>query len=286
MLRALLNIILSLFLLSCPPALFAQQSNNELHIASFNIHYITPNQEDDGWTDRKQAVISVLNDINADVIAFQEMETFVGGSFSQRNLQLEWIQANISGYKVAAFGKPEIYPNTQPILYRADKYNMQQQGFFFFSTTPDSIYSRQWDDRYPYFCSWVRLRDTATQQDFYVFNVHNDYNSDSNRLKTSKLIAERIRQIVPEATPVIVLGDFNALSWFEELRIIERAGLEVIPPTGSTNRLLGLHILPAIDHILVSEHFEVMSPISVWRERYDGVYPGDHNPVSVRLRIR
>ncbi len=283
MLRTLLNIALLLGLITSPVTVLAQQNDNELYIASFNIHYITPNREDDGWTERKQAVIRVLKDINADVIAFQEMETFVGGHFSPRNLQLEWIQSNISSYKVAAYDKPEIYPNTQPILYRGDKYSMQEQGFFFFSPTPDTIYSRQWDGRYPYFCSWARLRHNATQQDFYIFNIHNDYNSNDNRLKTSALIAERIKQIVPQDTPVIVLGDFNALSWFEELRIIEKAGLNVVPPTGSTNRLLGMHILPAIDHILISSQFKPLAPIKVWRDRYDGIYPGDHNPISVRL---
>ena len=91
MTRVLFNTVLLFCLLCSAPAL-SQQNNNELHIASFNIHYITPNRADDGWTDRKQAVIEVLQDIDADVIAFQEMETFVGGSFSQRNLQLEWIE--------------------------------------------------------------------------------------------------------------------------------------------------------------------------------------------------
>ena len=38
-----------------------------------------------------QAVVDVLRDMNADIVAFQEMETFTRGHFNTRNLQLEFL---------------------------------------------------------------------------------------------------------------------------------------------------------------------------------------------------
>ena len=83
--------------------------------------------------------------------------------------------------------------------------------------------------------------------------------------------------------PIIVLGDFNASKGLKEIRLLEALGLRVVPPCGATNRILGMHLLPAIDHILISEEFKPKSEIKIWRNRYEGVYPADHYPISVTL---
>ena len=273
---------ITLFFLVLPGKVLAQYSC-DLHIATFNIHYIMPNDKNDDWEKRKHAVTRVLQDIDADIVAFQEMETFEGGHYNNRNLQLDWIHSTTTGYKIAATGDPAVFPSTQPIIYKSNKYILLDQGFFFFSKTPDKIYSRQWNGGYPYFCSWVKFRSKCRDKEFYLFNVHNDFKSRSNRLKTSELIADRINKVVQEATPIIVLGDFNALKGFEEFRLFELNGFSVLPPGGATIRILGMHLLPAIDHILISKEFRPQSDIKVWRNRYDGVYPADHYPISVRL---
>ena len=83
--------------------------------------------------------------------------------------------------------------------------------------------------------------------------------------------------------PIIVLGDFNAPKKFKEIRLLERIGLSVVPPSGATNRVLGMHLLPAIDHILINDTVRLQSDIKVWRDRYNSVYPADHYPVSVKV---
>ena len=266
-------------------ALSVEQPGHVHHIASFNVHYIVPGESQNDWEERKHAVTRVLADMDADIIAFQEMETFDGGSFSERNLQLDWVMSSTTGYEATAVGDPRVFPHTQPILYKTDKYEAIDQGFFFFSETPDEIYSRQWDGRYPYFCSWVQFTIKNGGKDFFIFNVHNDYKSRSNRLKTSELIAARIKQIAPKNAPIVVVGDFNAPRWAKELALLGDAGLTVVNPGGSTNRLFGISFLPAIDHILVSAEFKPQSEIQVWRNSYNGIYPGDHFPISTLLKL-
>ena len=278
--------ILIALVLSIPISLSKQvftQSSDVHHVASFNIHYIVPNDKDDDWERRKHAVTNILIEMDADIVAFQEMETFDGGHYSKRNLQLDWVVASTSGYEVAAIGAPDVFPHTQPIIYKDDKYTVIDQGFFFFSDTPDEIYSRQWNGSYPYFCSWVQLHIKKSERAFYVFNVHNDYKSRSNRLETSRLIADRIEELVDEDTPIIILGDFNVPKWGKELDVLRAIGFKLVSPDGSTNRILGLPILPAIDHILVRADVKLHDDIRVWRNRYDGVYPGDHFPISIEL---
>ena len=281
MFRILIALVLSIQILLTEEVL--SQSSDVHHVASFNIHYIVPNDKDDDWQRRKHAVTNILIEMDADIVAFQEMETFDGGHYSKRNIQLDWVVSSTTGYEVAAIGAPDVFPHTQPIIYKEDKYTVIDQGFFFFSDTPDEIYSRQWNGSYPYFCSWVQLHINNAEGAFYVFNVHNDYKSRSNRLETSRLITDRLEEIVDEDLPIIILGDFNVPKWGKELDILSPIGLKIVPPDGSTNRILGLPILPAIDHILVSADFKLHDDIRVWRNRYDGVYPSDHFPISIEL---
>ncbi|EAR09006.1 endonuclease/exonuclease/phosphatase family protein [Reinekea blandensis] len=275
----LLSVSVVLSLLLCATAL----AGTPLRVASHNIHYILPNNPDDDWETRRDAVIAVIDDMAADILAFQEMESFVGG-VNHQNLQLDWVLEHHPDYNAGAFSdNADQFPITQPILYRRDRFSLQTQGFFFFSETPDVIYSRQWDGRYPYFVSWVELFDHTNDRNLFVFNFHNDFASRSNRRQSSELTAERIEQIAGE-TPVILLGDFNAPVWFREVERFEPK-LTPIKPGGSTNRILGLKLLPAIDHILISDDFVADTDVQVWDRRYGGEYPSDHFPISADIRF-
>ena len=255
-----------------------------IRVASHNIHYILPNDPDDDWSERRDAVVAVIEAMAPDILAFQEMESFIGGTNSE-NLQLDWVLRHYPQLAAGAYHEDaDRYPITQPILYRTERFSLTRQGFFFFSETPDVIYSHQWDGRYPYYCSWVELMDRRTNRSFYVFNFHNDFASRSNRRQSSALTAQRIEQIAGDA-PVILLGDFNAPVWFREVEHFEPIGLTPIKPDGSTNRVLGLKLLPAIDHILISEDFESPESIRVWDGKYDGHYPSDHFPISADIRF-
>lgn len=62
-------------------------------------------------------------------MAFQEMESFVGGSVSPMNLTLDWLLENNPDHAVAAVGKPAEFPSTQPIPIRKSRLNSAGCGF-------------------------------------------------------------------------------------------------------------------------------------------------------------
>lgn len=253
-------------------------------IASFNIHYIAPNQQRLNWDDRKQAVLHVIDAMQADIIGFQEMETFAGGHYNEENRQLDWVLAHFSQYGATAVGDPRLYPSTQPILYNTARFRPVQQGFFFFSETPEVIYSATYNGSYPAFCSWAQLLDMATTQHFTVFNVHFDYSSIANRQRSARLVAERLRPLVEKGEAVLLLGDINAPRFFPVARILENIPLTLAPPRGATyhfNR--GINLLPAIDHFFYSTQFTQIGKVQVMRQAYDGIWPGDHYPLWVEL---
>ncbi len=278
-------ILITMALMNYPSGIVASQSD-DIRISTFNIHYVSAGQKKLDWNKRKQAVVEAIRELDADIIAFQEMETFAGGSFNQENKQLDWVLKHFPEYEAGAYGDAAVYPNTQPILYRSNRFEETDKGFFFFSDTPDIIYSRTFNGSWPAFCSWTKLTDRTTNQDFYIYNVHFEYKSMSNRGKSAALVKERLSPVVSQNHPVILVGDINAPSFSPTARKLKSIPLSLVKPDGATfhfNR--GINLLPAIDHIFVSENISISSKVERLKKKYNNVWPTDHYPVTVGVRL-
>lgn len=255
-----------------------------LRVASFNIHYTTPNQEDIVWDERRDAVRQVIGEMQADIIAFQEMETFVGGHFNTENIQLDWVLEHYPGYSVGAYGDAAEFPITQPIIFRTDRFVLRDQGWFFYSETPDEIYSRTFNDSYPAFTTWVDLEHRDSGERLVVVNNHFDYGSGRNRRLSAALVAERIEPWLDAGVPTVLLGDFNAPSFWSPMGSLKKQGLDLLRPAGSTfhfNR--GWNLIPAIDHIMINPALNQVNRLQRFDDAYQGYYPSDHYPIQVEL---
>lgn len=256
-----------------------------LRVATYNVHYIMLRQATGPWSvgdweRRKGPLDLAFKAVNADVIAFQEMESFGGRSGSDVNLTLDWLLENNTGYAAAATGDPAVFPSTQPILYRTDRLEMRDQGWFFFSQTPDVIYARTYNGSYPAFASWAVFRDRRDGREFRVINIHTDYGSRSNRLRSAELTAARARPWIDAGETVFVVGDFNARRGDQTLRLIEETGVTFAPVTGASyhfNR--GLNLFGAIDHIGYVGTARLAGDPVVLRQKFAGEWPTDHYPV-------
>ncbi|MBT3273650.1 MAG: endonuclease [Spirochaetales bacterium] len=254
--------------------------------ATMNVHYVSLRNGVENWEERRESVSCLLADLGPDIAVFQEMETFGGRDKSAENLQLSWLQDQLPQYQFAAVGDPDTYPSTQPIMYRPDIFEALEQGFFFFSPQPDDIYSRPWKGGYPSFCSWVLFRFIPTDKSFYVYNVHLDFSSPSTRVSSSRLIVERISSRRNPDAPVLLLGDFNSFRTFKTIKILTDADLSVSLNRKSTFHFnIGMNLIPAIDHVLVSDELLLYSA-EVVRSRYNRVWPSDHYPVISQIGFR
>ena len=272
-------------LVACSPRAVPLQDapGGTLRVASYNVHYIILSQETGAWSvgdweRRKGPLDAAFQAVNADIMAFQEMESFGRGMDKNINLARDWLLARNPDYAAAANGDAAVFPSTQPIFYRKDRLRLLDQGWFFFSETPNVIYSRTFNGSWPAFASWARFAVDGTEMR--VVNVHNDYASLSNRRLSSDLIAKRIKPWIDAGEKVMVVGDFNARAGGEPLTIVERVGIDFVPVTGATvhfNR--GLNLFGAIDHLGVSEGVRLVGETQVLRQRFDGEWPTDHYPV-------
>ena len=262
-----------------------------LRVATYNVHYIILSRETGAWSvgdwDRRKGPMDLaFKKVAADVIGFQEMESFAFRSTNNVNLTLDWLLENNPGYAAAAVGDPADFPSTQPILYRTARLEMLDQGWFFFSDTPDVIYSRTFNGSFPAFASWAQFRDRQSGAEFRVINIHTDFASRSNRIKTVELVTARIGPWIAADETVFLIGDLNARMMDRPVKMLEAAGLTFSPVRGATYHLnRGLNLFGAIDHIAYRGAVAPVGAPVVIREKFDGEWPTDHYPVVADFRL-
>nr|WP_235971359.1 endonuclease/exonuclease/phosphatase family protein [Palleronia pontilimi] len=267
------------------------RDGSALRIATYNVHYIVLADQTGPWSvgdweRRKGPLDQAFKALDADLVAFQEMESFRSGSDGSVNLARDWLLDRNPGYGLHVSGDWTEFPSTQPMLYRRDRLEPLDQGWFFFSETPDQLYSRTFNGSYPAFASWGQFRDKRDGAVFTVVNAHTDYASRQNRLLSAELIARRIAPRVAAGDTVFLTGDLNARLGDRTLEIVENAGLTFAPVRGATYHFdRGLNLFRAIDHIAFTDDVTLVSDPVVLRRRFDGEWPTDHYPVAVDVRL-
>ena len=263
----------------------APPQGDALRIASYNVHYIWLDRETGAWSvgdweRRKGPLDSAFKALNADVVAFQEMESFQRGDDGSVNLARDHLLAGNPDYGVAATGDWRTFPTTQPLFYMKDRLQPIDQGWFFFSETPDVIYSRTFNGSFPAFASWAQFQDRGTGARFRVVNVHFEYSSRSNRLLSAALTRDRIKPWIDAGETVFLVGDLNALHGAQTMDILEESGVVFDRTPGATYHLnRGVHVLGAIDHLARTPNVTLDAGPVVLQERFDGEWPSDHHPV-------
>ncbi|MEM7252719.1 MAG: endonuclease/exonuclease/phosphatase family protein [Pseudomonadota bacterium] len=287
---------LSLILAGCgatqsTPPLTSPTDPTVLRIASHNVHYIMLGKETGRWSvgdwhRRKRAVDMAFKAIAPDIIAFQEMESFRSGSDGSVNLARDFLLEENPDYAAAANGDWRTFPSTQPIFYRTDRLTLLDQGWFFFSDTPDVIYSRTFDGSYPAFASWARFQPRAPQSAFLVMNIHFEYKSAFNRERSAALVVDRLATWTDRGEPVILIGDVNARLGSDTISQLETSGVRFAPFDGATYHFnVGLNLFNAIDHIATTPNISWANRPLIVRRQFDGTWPSDHYPIVLDIRL-
>lgn len=256
-----------------------------LRIATHNVHYIDLRAPSGpwsraGWERRKGALDDAFKAMDADIVAFQEMESFEGGNGSSVNLARDFLLGANPDFAAAASGDWRAFPSTQPIFYRTDRLRLVDQGWFFFSETPDVLYSRTFDGSWPAFASWADFAQIGGGRTFRVVNVHFEYRSAGNRKLSAALVRDRVAPVVDGGRPVFLVGDLNARHGSPTMRRLEEAGIVFAPVAGATYHInRGVNLLFAIDHIGATPDLRRIGGPVVLRRRFGGAWPSDHYPV-------
>lgn len=259
-----------------------------LTVGSFNILKIWGERSIPHWEQRKDGVFAALARENVDIVGFQEVQNNRGAPYAP-SLQRADLALAFPDYGWAGAGSPYRMPTENPVMFRRDRLEFIDEGWFFLSETPGELHSISWGANDPVSVTWLRLRDRRNGQRLLVLNTHFDHIAIRSKRNGARLIRDFLAAEQRPDEVVIALGDFNAFPGSRPLRLIQQAGLRHAlsgSRTGSYHGGRGITLWPRIDHILISDGLSVaQSGISYFREG-DGTWPSDHFPVFAGLVYR
>lgn len=259
----------------------------DLGVMSFNIRYGTANDGENRWPLRRELLMDVVRQDNADVIGLQEA----------LHDQIVEMTTALPAYGVIGVGRDDGATRGEyaAILYRRDRFHVAESGTFWFSDTPSVVASKSWGNTITRICTWARLVD-RTGGAFWVFNVHLDHQSQPSRERSTALLAERIRGRSAPHEPVIVTGDFNVGEKNAALPVLIGGTSPLLvdtfrrrhPTATEVGTFTGFDVTRTtgdkIDYVLTTPDVEVLKAAIV-RTALNTRLPSDHFPVTATLRL-
>ena len=267
------------FLLILTLALF--QQTEPIKAISYNIRYNNPKDGMNVWENRKETVVSLLKDENADFMGLQEVVY----------PQLQDLIGALKSYKHIGVGRKDGKTKGEysPIFYKKEKYKLLESNTFWLSETPDSV-SKGWDASLERICTYGLFQNRVTQDIIWVFNTHFDHRGVLARAKSIDLITKKVKALNQENLPLIITGDFNLTpnqapiqkmqSDFEDVQ----KNLAVSDPYYGTSNGFNVEKISErrIDYIFI-KGLKAFQARHLYKKTPMGGWASDHHPVIVLL---
>lgn len=274
-----------------PAALVAQEATSSaeapltLDVMTFNIRTAAGRDGDNAWPNRKELVIETIRGLDPHLLGLQEV----------LGEQIDFLEEELPEYRWLGVDRGlnggRGLSEATPLFYRHRELVPIESGTFWLSGDPDRPSRRR---RVGRIVTWARFHHLETRRQIYVFNTHFTLRRGPRQVASASRINARIAEL-PPGSPVIVMGDFNAVAessdtWDAAISgglrdawtiAHERHGPPLTsngfgpPPEGREGR---------IDWILVGGPVQVPSIRTVVHSS-EGRYPSDHYPVAARLEI-
>ena len=259
-----------------------------LQVMSYNIRQSLANDRSNNWCYRRGASERMVKVVRPALIGTQETCPE----------QRQFLDSVLVGYKSVGVGRDDgkNAGEAMAVYYDTAVFTLQNWGTFWLSETPDVV-SFGWDAACRRTCTWAYLKLNATGQTVAFFNTHLDHVGHVARREEVKLIAQKIKELVPdENIPVILTADFNTPAdnpIFKPLKEIMQEARSTCPITDRRNTFnnwgkteggdINSDGEECIDHIF----FRGMEGLvfKVHTENYGAPYISDHYPVSALLRL-
>lgn len=157
---------------------------------------------DNAWDKRRKAVVRMFESEDPDVFGVQEMLPD----------QQKYLRNELQEYDMVGVGRDDGLDEGEcmGIFYKKNRFDLLQSGTFWLSETP-TMPSKGWDAACKRTVTYVQLKERKSGKKFFYFNTHLDHVGHVARQESVKLIAAKIRELVPDTNSVIILGgDMNS----------------------------------------------------------------------------
>lgn len=260
----------------CAPAAQAK-------VICFNIRYENAVDGDHIWSNRRQAILRMIDTESPEFLGIQEgLEP-----------QVEFLDSMLVNYTYVGVGRDDGITQGEyaAIFYDSTRVIKLTDGFFWLCPTPDQP-ALGWDAVCVRIASWGQfaLKSNPTES-FFVVNTHFDHIGTEARARSGELIIHTVDSIGGDS-PMILMGDFNCTVADKSLAPILSKMNDSRPDTTTAVRhtYIGFGELSneasIIDHIftrgITTTNYRVIT------NHFDAPYGqlSDHLPVAVNFTIQ
>lgn len=272
----------------------APEQESGLKVCSFNIRYYNTDDEYP-WSVRKEPVMKFISTVKPDFVGLQELRSTqaqdlsynLGDTYGLYEVNRDTGNSIMSSSSGEAVG----------ILYRKDRFVIEEKGFFWLAENPDELPQENPDGTFSSWNSacrrvvlWVKAIDKAySDRTVYFFSTHFDHKSSDARLNSSNLTVSKIKEIAgvseiaSSKSPIFLVADFNCEYNSSELAPL-KSSLHYartdspVTDDGRTFNGFGETSNSIIDHIFFAGD---VTPVKydVVTDDYGVKYISDHYPV-------
>jgi len=160
------------------------------------------------WDSRRELVAQTIAEADADIVGLQEAYAW----------QVAWLVLQLPAYSHVGRGRDaDGGGESVTILFKTDRFSLEESGDFWLSPTPDvpgSMGGALWGGmNVPRIVTWARLGFQESERELYVYNTHlpaNENGGLEGRRRSVILLADRIAARDRPDVPFILLGDLNS----------------------------------------------------------------------------
>lgn len=259
-------------------------ASGELCVVTYNLRYAGYTGAN-AWPTRRPVMKALLDQLRPDIMGTQEGVYAQLKEVAADQPDLDWIGLGRDGGSRGEF---------MAIFYRRSRFELLEYDHFWLSDTPLVMGSSTWGNTNRRMVTWARFLDRSTKREFYFWNTHLDHALQPAREKAAALILERIQSTAKAGIPLLLVGDFNAVSGENRVynQLVKTGGLidtwhaATVRREERMNSFNGFETAKAdgkrIDWILSRDPVAVRATEILTYSR-DGQWPSDHFPVAAWL---
>lgn len=250
-----------------------------LRVCSFNVRHAALDDDDRWERYRRAAVAGVVRVYCPDVVALQEAGPDQLDDIAELTPAYEWVGA---GERTGEYN---------PIGYRPERVDLEDQDVFWLAETPDEPVAG-WDAAFPRVATVGRFRDRDTDARFTLFDTHFDNQGERAARESARLLRSRAAS---EGSPVVLAGDFNCTRDTDAYRLLTApdaprrlhdAQAVATHHHGPDVTFTGYGPIESgrrLDYVFVTDEFEVCQHAIGADVDGEGRRPSDHQPVLADL---
>ena len=250
-------------------------------VMSFNLRSADSNDPGvNNWTARRPAVKAMLAAQSPLVMGTQECDPIQRKNIIEDDPRYAAIGVDLNGP-----GDCE----ECAVFYLKDSIEVLTHATFYLSNTPDVPSRLNGTSNYRV-CTWGKMKMKKGGQEFYFFNTHLEYSAAQLRQPEMDIILGKIKEIVTEEAPMVLLGDFNCDEDDAIYNGIKNYGFQscrtkaLVGDSHKTHNGFGGYA-QTLDHAFY-KGFAGVNKFVTDRYKYAGItYISDHYPIWASLKF-